>query len=184
MQIVGCFQSILWTLMVVLVKDTNIFFSICLYLKNTGYLSTNSMQYQDVISPVWGRVSGSSSSFSSAERRDKKQQECHCFWFFSVATGPTCQTNPHTLVSMSAGVVYYLICDASCRWRCTLAHRPGIPWPQALSGGWTWAGCPECSLSRSWPCLLPAPWWRPWGCIRKAVSAECQERKMVEKYFF
>ena len=60
---------------------------------------------------------------------------------------------------------------ASCGWRGSRARRRSSPWPREPSGGCPRAWCPERSGCPWWPCPLPAPWCRPWGCTRTAASA-------------
>ncbi len=64
------------------------------------------------------------------------------------------------------------IYDVSERWRCTLGHHQGNPWPQVPADAGSRAGCPGCWWSLWWPSLRPAPWWRPWGYTHRAVWAE------------
>ncbi len=64
------------------------------------------------------------------------------------------------------------IYDVSERWRCTLGHHQGNPWPQVPADAGSRAGCPGCWWFLWWPSLRPAPWWRPWGYTHRAVWAE------------
>lgn len=68
---------------------------------------------------------------------------------------------------------------ASYRWRCTPARPRGSPEPQEPADGCPLAGCPGCSRSPWRPCRPPAPWWRPWGCIRTAVAASREKISLV-----
>ena len=74
--------------------------------------------------------------------------------------------------------IEYLIFYAFYRWQDTPARHRAIPGRRGLARGCWLAGCPGRSWIPWWPCLLPAPWCRPWGCIHTTVSAKRWEAEI------